>query len=141
MQDLGTVAVVDYRSPSVIADLKAAAAPFHGVDVILDCVSSGASQTDIFDVLSPTGSRRYAAVVTGVDVVAPAGVQKIDASAYDVPGMRGGKQVLPALTALVEDGIFPVPLPVRVVGHGLGEVPNVLDEVSTVSGEKVVVTI
>ncbi|KAF6225879.1 hypothetical protein HO133_009881 [Letharia lupina] len=141
LNDLGATSVVDYKSPSVVADIKAASPGAAGVEVIIDCVSAGASQTDISDVLDPAGSKRYAAIITGVPVPVPEGVNKLDVSAWSMVDMQGGKQLIPSLTKLVEEGKYRVPLPVRVVGHGLEELPNVLDEVKTVSGEKVVLTL
>ncbi|KAA8644276.1 hypothetical protein EYZ11_002835 [Aspergillus tanneri] len=139
--DLGATYVVDYKSPTVVADIKAASPGAAGVDIIIDCVSAGASQTDISDVLNPFGCKRYAALITGVQVPVPEGVNKLDVSALSVVDQPGGKQLIPSITKLVEEGTYRVPLPVRVVGHGLEELPNVLDEVKTVSGEKVVVTL
>ena len=141
LHDLGVTYVVDYRSPSVVAEIKAASPGAAGVEVIIDCVSAGASQTDISDVLDPTGPKRYAAVVTGVPVPVPERVNKLDVDAWSMFDMQGGKQLISSLTKLVEEGTYRVPLPVRVVGHGLEELSNVLDEVKTVSGEKVVVTL
>lgn len=141
LRDLGATYVVDYKSPSVVADLKAASPGAAGVEAIIDCVSAGASQTDISDVLDPAGPKKYAAVITGVPVPVPEGVNKFDANAWSLFDMQGGKQLIPSLTRLVEEGKYRVPLPVRVVGHGLEELPHVLDEVKTVSGEKVVVTL
>lgn len=109
--------------------------------MILDCVAAGASQTDICDMLDPAGSKKYAAVMTGVQVPVPEGVEFVVANAYSMLDMQGGKQLLPSLTHLVEDGILKVPLPVRVLGHGLEQLPDVLDEIKTVSGEKLVVTV
>ena len=57
---------------------------------------------------------------------------------YNMPGV---KQLIPSLTKLVEEDTYRVPLPVRNVGHGLGQLPDVLDEVKTVSGEKLVLTL
>ncbi|KAJ7041978.1 putative alcohol dehydrogenase [Mycena alexandri] len=142
LMDLGATHVVDYKSSStVVADITAASPGAAGVDVIIDCVSAGASQTDICDVLDPAGSRRYAAVLTGVPVPVPEGVSHIVAGAYSVFEMKGGKEIIPSLARLVEEGVYKVPLPVRVVGHGLEELPDVLDAVKTVSGEKVVLTL
>ena len=138
IESLGATRVVDYKSSSVVADIKAASPGGAGVDIIIDCVAAGASQTDICDALDSAGSRRYAAVVSSVRVSVPEGVNKLDFGAWSVVEMQGGKQLIPSLTKLVEDGIYRVPLPVRVVGHGLKELPNVLDEVKTASGEKVV---
>lgn len=141
LTDLGATFIADYKSTSVVADLKAASPGAAGVDVIIDCVSAGASQTDICNVLDPSGSRRYASVLTGVSVAVPDGVQFLVANALDAISAQGGKQLIPSLTKLVEEGTFRVPLPVRVVGHGLENVPDVLDEVKTASGEKLVLTL
>lgn len=139
LSDLGATFAVDYKSLSVVANLKAASPRAAGIDVIIDCVSAGASQTDISNVLDPTGSKRYAAVVTGVPVSVPEGVTTFLVNAWSILDMQGGKQLIPSLTKLVEEGTYRVPLPVRIVGHGLKELPSALNEVKTVSGEKVVV--
>ncbi|OCK73858.1 putative quinone oxidoreductase [Lepidopterella palustris CBS 459.81] len=141
LNDLGATSVVDYKSPSVVADIKATSPGAAGVDVIIDCVSAGASQTDISDVLDSARSKSYAAIITSVPVPVPEGVNKLDVSGWSIVDMQGGMQLIPSLTKLVEEGTYRVPLPVRVVGHGLEELPNVLDEVKSVSGEKVVVTL
>lgn len=141
LTDLGATYVGDYKSSSVVADMKAASTRGVGVDAILDCVSAGASQTDIYDVFDLQGSKKYAAVMTGIPVTVPNGVNKVDVSMSSVLDMQGGMQVFPSLTKLVEDGIYRVSLPVRVVGHGLEELGNVLYEVMAASGEKVVMTL
>ncbi|KAI9833953.1 MAG: hypothetical protein M1819_003462 [Sarea resinae] len=141
VNDLGATYVFDYKSPSSVADIKSASPGAAGVDVIIDCVSAGASQTDITDVLDPTGSKKYAAIVTGAPVPVPEGVKKFDVSGASFVDMQGGMQLVPSLTKLIEEGTYRVPLPVRIVGHGLGELPNVLDQVKTASGEKLVVTL
>lgn len=141
LSDLGGTYLADYKSASIVADIKAASPRGVGVDVILDCVSAGASQTDICDLLDPSGSKKYAAVITGIPVVVPEGVHKIDVSMGSVVEMQGGEQLFPSLTKLVEEGTYRVSLPVRVVGRGLEQLADVLDEVMTVSGEKVIVTL
>lgn len=124
-----------------MADIKAASPGGSGVGVILDCVSAGASQTDICDVLDSMGPRTYGAVHTGVDVPVPNGVNRVAVSGWVVRDMPGGKQLIPSLNKLIEEGKYRVPLPVRVVGHGLEQLASVLDEIKTASGEKVVVTL
>ena len=141
LRDLGATYVFDYKSPSVVTTIKTATPGAAGVDMIIDCVSAGASQTDICDVFDPAGSKKYAVVFTSVPVSVPDGVTKFDAGAFFMFDEPGGKQLIPSLTKLMEEGIYRVPLPVRVIGHGLEELPNVLDEVKNVSGEKVVVTL
>lgn len=139
--DLGATVAINYRIPSVVTDAKAASPGAKGVDVIIDCVSAGVSQTDITDVLDPAGWKKYAAVITGVPVPVPEGVEMILGSATTLFDMQGGDQLISLLTQLVEDGTYTVPLPVRVVGHGLEGLGSVLDEVKSASGEKVVVTL
>ena len=141
LNQLGTTHVFDYKSPSVISDIKAASPGGVGVDTVIDCVSASVSQPDISDVFDPNGSKRYAAVITGLPVQVAEGVNTLDVGAWPMLDMQGGKQLIPSITKLVEEGTYKVPLPVRVVGHGLEELPNVLDEVKVVSGEKVVVTL
>ena len=74
-------------------------------------------------------------------VPVPEGVNNLDFSALSMLDMQGGKQLISLLTGLVEEGVYRVPLPVTVVGHGLEALPDVLDKVKTASGEKVVVTL
>jgi len=138
---LGATAVVDYKSASVVADIKAASFEGKGVDVIFDCVSSAATQTDIFDVLDPAGSKRYAEVMTGVKTEAPKDVKGMLFFMHTVFDLPGSKQLLRSLTKLVEEGKYRVPLPVRNIGHGLENLPNVLDEALGASGEKLVLRI
>lgn len=97
-----------------------------GGDVIIDCVLTGASHTDISDVLQPTGSKRYAAILTGVPVPTPEHVTRLDVSAWDMVGVLGGEKLIPSLTKHVEEGIYKAPLPVRVIGHGLDKLASVL---------------
>lgn len=138
--NLGASAVIDYRSESVTADLKSASPNETGVDVIIDCVSAGASQTNICDVLDKAGSKRYSSVRTGIDVLVPGGVDLIVASADLAFAAPGGDGIIPALTELLEEGTYKLPLPVRVMGHGLEELQEVLDEVKRASCEKLMLT-
>ena len=138
---LGATMVFDYHSHTIVSDIKATSPNASGVDMIIDCVGAGAAQTDICDVFDPTGSKKYAAVITGADVPVPEGVTKIDVSGWSLVDLQGGRQIIPALTSLVEEGKYKVPLPVKVVGHGLDQVPKVMDQLKNVSGEKLVVTL
>ena len=69
----------------------------------------------------------------------PDGVSRSDIDGWSLLKMQGGKSILPALTELVEQGKYKLPVSVRVVGHGLEEIPKVMDEVLKVSREKLVV--
>lgn len=141
LASLGARKLFDYRSPTVVSDIKGTFPEASGIDMIIDCVSAGAAQTDICDVLDPTGSKMYAAVIAGADVPVPEAVTKLNISGWSIFDVQGGKQIIPALTRLVEEGKYKVPLPVKVVGHGLEQVPMAMDKLKGVSGEKLVVTL
>ena len=142
LASLGATKLFDYRSPTVVSDIKAASPDASGVDMIIDCVDAGAAKTDICDVLDPSGSKMYAGVIAGPrSVPVPEGITKLDIGGWSIFDVQGGKQIIPALTRLVEEGKYKVPLPVKVVGHGLEQVPMVMDKVKGVSGEKLVVTL
>lgn len=139
LRSLGATHTIDYKSDSVVADIKAVSPGAGGIDVIIDCVSAGVSQSDICDVLNTSGARKYAAVVTDSPVTVPDNVEKLDVMASSMFDARGGRELIPSLTKLVEDGRYKVPLPVKVVGSGLEELPDVLNEVLIASGEKLVI--
>ncbi|KAJ9616822.1 hypothetical protein H2200_000541 [Cladophialophora chaetospira] len=140
LRSLGATQVFDYRSPSIVADIRAHQTPgSKGIDMIADFVSAGASQTDICEVLDPAGSKIYAALVTGVPVPVRDGVTHVEVDGWSIVDMQGGKSILPALTGLVEQGKYKLPVSVKVAGHGLEQIPKVMDEVLNLSGEKLVV--
>ncbi|KAF2754214.1 putative quinone oxidoreductase [Pseudovirgaria hyperparasitica] len=141
LKGLGATSVVDYKSPAVITDIRRESPNGAGVDMILDCVSAGASQTDICNVFYDAGPKRYVAVVTGVPVPVPEDVTLLEANAWTMMGVEGGNEIIASLTKLVEGGIYRTPLPVRNVGHGLETLPDVLDEVVKASGEKLLLSL
>jgi NADPH:quinone reductase-like Zn-dependent oxidoreductase len=138
--ELGATAVIDYKSASVVAYIKAASPQGKGVDTIFDCVSSAATQPDIFDTLDQAGSKRYAEVMTGARISVPDHVEGMLVSMQTIFDLRGSQQLLPRLTRLLEEGKYRVPLPVRNLGHGLENLPGVLMEVLAASGEKLVLS-
>jgi NADPH:quinone reductase-like Zn-dependent oxidoreductase len=140
LRELGATQVFDYKSKTLVGEIKGAS-PKEGIDVIFDAVSAGANQNDISDVLGSNGSRKYVALMTGVPISTPDDVTQLESTAWNIFDVDGGKELLPSLTKLVEDGKYKVPLPVNVVGHGLEEVPKGLDAVQAASGQKVVVTL
>ncbi|EED23115.1 alcohol dehydrogenase, putative [Talaromyces stipitatus ATCC 10500] len=138
---LGATKVFDYHSPTMVSDIKAASPESRGVDMIFDVVGAGASQTDICDTFDPNGIKKYGALVTAKTVTVPEGVTKFESGGWTLLGMPGQEQVIPALAQLVEEGKYKVPLSVKVVGHGLEQIPDVMDQVRSVSGEKLIVTL
>lgn len=141
LTSLGATKLIDYRLPTAVSDIKSASPNGEGVDMIIDCVGAGFSQTHICDAFDPLGSKKYAAVVTGVDIKVPDGVTKISVSGEAIFHVQGGMHIIPALTKLVEEGKYKVPLPINIVGHGLDKISAALDTLPTVSGQKLIVTV
>jgi NADPH:quinone reductase-like Zn-dependent oxidoreductase len=141
LTSLGATRLFDYHSPTIVFDIKSASPGGSGVDMIIDCVGAGGTQNDICDTLDPSGAKKYASVLTGIDVKVPEGVTKYSISGWSIFDVEGGMQIIPAITQLVEEGKYKVPLPVNVVGHGLDQIPDVMDKVRTVSGAKLIVTL
>ncbi|KAF2169501.1 hypothetical protein M409DRAFT_36202 [Zasmidium cellare ATCC 36951] len=134
--NLGASQVVDYKSSSVTADIKAASPNGIGVDIIIDCVAAGASQTDICDALDKNGSKRYSSVFTGVDMPVLEGVNKIVTLVNLALNRPRGNEIIAEITKLVEKGIYKLPLPVRVIRYGLEALVDILDEVKKASYKK-----
>lgn len=109
--------------------------------MILDCVSAGATQTDICSVFSATGSKRYASIITSTTAPVPEDVTRVDVDGWSLLEMPGGDSVLPALTGLVEEGRYKIPVGVKGIGRGLERIPDVMDEVMKASGEKLVLAL
>ncbi|KAJ4303459.1 hypothetical protein N0V90_002354 [Kalmusia sp. IMI 367209] len=141
VKSLGATAVFDYHSAFIVADIRDQTPNAQGVDAIVDFVAAGAGQTDICDVLDARGANLYATVVNSVDVPVPNGVTRRLFDGWALLEMPGGETVLPALTGLVERSKFKASVGVRVAGHGLKKVPEAMEEVPKVSGEKIVVTL
>ncbi|CRG83623.1 hypothetical protein PISL3812_00977 [Talaromyces islandicus] len=136
---LGATQVFDYHKPGLVSSVKAASPKAAGVDMIIDCLGAGASQTDICDSFDPAGSKKYAAILCGITVPVPEDVTHIEIDGMVLLELDGGEHVIPALTDLLERGKYQVPLPVRIVGQYLSAIPDVMDQVKTVSGTKLVV--
>ena len=109
LDSLGATKVFDYHSPSIVADIRAQTPVPRGIDMIVDFVSAGATQTDICDTLDPAGSKLYAASVTSVNIPVPDGVTRSEIESWSLLEMQGGKSILPALTELVEQGNISCP--------------------------------
>lgn len=138
---LGATAVFDYHSATLVADVKAATPGKRGVDMIFDFVAAGAKDVGICDVLDPKGLKRYGAVVTGAEIKVPEGVSLSVNDGWEITTMQGGKSVLPTLTKLVEQGKYRLPVPVKVEGHGLEQIPSAVENLHKVSGMKIIVTV
>ena len=141
LASLGATKLFDRASSSLVTDIKTASPEGKGVDMMIDCVGAGTAQKDICEAFDPAGSKLYSAVFTGMDVPVPDDVKKTNISGWSIFDVQGGKQIIPALTKLVEEGKYKPPVPVNVLGHGLERLAEVIDKLKNVSGEKLVVTL
>ncbi|KAK4032945.1 chaperonin 10-like protein [Parachaetomium inaequale] len=145
---LGATAVVDYRSPTVVDELVAAARQ-AGVDITLaaDALTKAETVSPVVDVLSRfEGPKKVATLGLWPEQVArPEGVEAASVRGLKIWEERRDLSVLlfnEHLGAWLEKGEV-VPGTVRVVDGGLGGLQGALDELKKggVSGEKLVVEI
>jgi NADPH:quinone reductase-like Zn-dependent oxidoreductase len=142
LKRLGATAVVDYKAPTLVADIKAATPGGKGVDAIIDAVASGASEAGIFDALRQDGPKKYAEVATGARIQPPAGVNKDVVFGRTLFTTPGGEGSLNALGPLIAQGKFTIPLPVKIVGTGFEAIAKGLEQLKAgVSGTKLAVTL
>jgi len=142
LKGLGATVVLDYKTSTLVTDIKAATPSGRGVDAIIDAVAGAASEPDIFDAFSKGGPKKYAEVATGAQIQPPIGVNKdlvFGRNLYITPGGEGS---LNALGPLIADGKFTIPLPIKIVGTGFDAIAKGLEQLKAgVSGTKLVVTI
>lgn len=136
----GATRVFDYHTKTLPADIEAASLGC-GVDVIIDCVGAAAETESLAELFDPSGEKKLVSVLTGSPIPEIDGVQTFTVNGYMLVSLPGGENVIPALTDLVESGLYKVTHPVRSVGHGLEAIANVMDQTKTTSGEKLVVTL
>lgn len=142
LTSLGATRAFDQKSPTLVEDIKSATPDGKGVEMIVDAVASGASQTSIFDTLSAEGPKQYAEVATGVQFQVPEGIKRHTVYGRAVFGTHGGANIMPALADLLSQGKFKVPVQVKTMGNGLEAIAKALEELKQgVSGTKFVVTV
>jgi threonine dehydrogenase-like Zn-dependent dehydrogenase len=143
IKTLGADGAFDRNSASLITDVKSASPGSRGVDAILDLVSAGSTQRNIFEAFDANGPKKYAQVWTGDDEIeASSGVDSMLFRARDLSQMRGVKNVTVALQILLKEGKYKLPLPVHRLGVGFDALEKGLELMRRgVSGEKLVVTV
>jgi NADPH:quinone reductase-like Zn-dependent oxidoreductase len=142
LSSLGASQAFDRTSPTLIADIKAATPEGKGVDMILDAVSSSASQPDIFDTLRADGLKEYAEVFTGTPTHVHEGVKRHVVFGRKLFDTQGGENVMPALAELLRKGDYKIPIKVKTVGRGFETIAPGLEELKKgVSLTKLVVTV
>ena len=142
LTSLGATQAFDQKSSTLVEDIKRATPGGKGVEAIIDAVSSGATQTAVFDTLSAEGSREYAEVVTGTPVQVPEDVKRHQVFGQSLFRAPGGSNAMSALSELGRQGNFKIPLQVKNVGRGFEAIAKGLEELKGgVSGTKLVVTI
>lgn len=139
---LGATKPFDQKSPSLIADIKAASPGGKGVDMIVDAVAGGAARPDIYATLRDDGPKEVGEVSTGASIEVPEGVSRTVAFGRQILKSEGGEGAMKALGKLVEEGSYKVPVRVEVVGRGLEAIAGGLEKLrSGTSGTKLVVVV
>lgn len=142
LNSLGASKCFDQKSANLVADIRSTSPGGNGVDMIIDAVASGASQTNIWEALSAGGPRKYAQVMTGAQFEVPADVHRTNVFGPSVFGQPGGANLMPALTQLIDEGKYRLPVRVKSVGNGFEAIPKGLEELGPgVSGTKLTLSV
>lgn len=142
LQSLGADAAFDQTSVSLVNDIKAATSDGKGVEMMLDAVAGAAAQPNIFDAFDPSGPRLYAEVSTGAAIEPPEGVERHIVFGYALFKVPGGLNAMSALSDLLAQGKYKVPIKVKVIGTGFEAIDAGLQELKAgVSGTKLVVSL
>ena len=139
---LGASKAFDQKSSTLVANIKSATPNGRGVDMIIDAVNSGATETAIFDTLCADGPKEYTDVLTGAQFDTPEGVKRYPTLGFRTFASPGGANAMSALSELVSEGKYKVPVKVITVGTGFEVIAKGLEELKAgVSGTKLVVAI
>jgi NADPH:quinone reductase-like Zn-dependent oxidoreductase len=139
---LGATKAFDRDSPSLVADILSTTDEGKGIDMIIDAVGSAATRTGIFDTLRADGPREYAQVFTGAQILVPDDVRRSVVFGRKLFDMPGGKNALSALTDLVSQQKYKLPIQVQKIGSGLQSIAPGLEQLKRgVSGTKLVITV
>ena len=143
LKGLGVNDSVDRASKTLVEDVKRASPAGTGVDAIFDAVGAGATDRHVFETFDQAGPKKCAQVWTGDDEIkVPDGVESVLFRSRDFMRIQGGRNIMLALQALLDEGKYKLPLLVRDVGEGLEGMKTGLDLMrSGVSGEKLVVAL
>ncbi|KAI1386077.1 putative alcohol dehydrogenase [Hypoxylon trugodes] len=140
---LGAHRAFDRTSTTLVADVKEASPASRGVDAIIDTVGAGATEKHVFETFDPQGPKKYAQVWTGDDEIkVPSGVDSVLFRSRDLSQIQGVENMMGSLQNLLEEGKYKLPLPVHIVGGGLGALQMGLEKMlKGVSGEKLVLVV
>ena len=149
LRSLGANVALDYKTPSIVQDIKKASGgggggEEKGFEVIIDAVNAAADNLSLLETLQPDGS--FVEVLTGHNVPSgsvPAGVKHLRVMATKVFDKPGTEHLYSSLAKLVDDGRYKLPLPITVVGKGWDAIGLGLLTLMKqgVSGTKLVVTL
>ena len=142
LHSLGANRCFDQTTSSLVKDIKPATPDAKGVDVIVDAISSGASQATIYDTLSADGPREVGEAFTGTQSQVPEGVRRTVAVGWQVFEPPGGENAMTALGRLLSEGRYKLPTRVQSVGTKFEAIAKGLELLEGgVSGTKLVVTV
>jgi NADPH:quinone reductase-like Zn-dependent oxidoreductase len=144
IKKLGASHVFDYNSASVVDEIRKIAP--DGINAIFDAVNSVPLNKALLALFDGAETKILASLTTGVDVKAedvPEGVQHTVTTMANLFKLPDGiAKTMEALSKLVEDGKYKVPIEVRKLDGGLESVGDGLKTMMKgVSGQKLVVSL
>lgn len=141
IRSLGANAAFDYKSSTIVEDIKKASPTGVGVEAIIDAVNGVALNLSLLQVL--TGPKEFAEIATGQNVKdVPSDIKHHLVFGSSVLGAPGGSNLFSALGTLLKEEKYRLPTSVTVVGQGLEAIGPGLEKLEQgISGTKLVVTI
>jgi threonine dehydrogenase-like Zn-dependent dehydrogenase len=141
LKSLGAAVVFDYKSTHIVQEIRLSSPHGAGVEAIIDAVGSVATNSMLLQTL--IHPKLFAEVVTEQMAGSiPADVKHTLVFGRKAMAGLGGTHLFATLGELLASKEYRLPLPVRVVGVGLGAIEHGLQKLKTgVSGTKLVVTV
>ena len=140
---LGATQAFDSRAGDVLKEIRTASPGGRGVEVIFDSVDGVAAQPQLMQLL--IGPKQFAEVATGSNVdpkTVPEDVKHQVGGMVQIMSKPLGASVAPALTDLLADEKYKLPIRAEVAGKGLeGIEPGLRKLMKGVSGTKLVIQI
>ncbi|KAL6898857.1 GroES-like protein [Trichoderma evansii] len=139
LKSLGATIALDYNAPDITSRIKQAS--LDGVEAILDTVNGVATDPGLLQTL--TGLKLFAELVTGIfakDI--PEAVKHTLVFGKQIMSTPVADELFRALEGMIKSGQYKLPLPVKVIGHGLGDIEQGLEKLKAgVSGTKLVISL
>lgn len=141
LMSLGATAALDYSTPDITSRVKQASSDGYGVEAILDTVNGVANSPGLLQTL--TGPKLFAELVTGKfakDI--PEAVKHTLVYGKKIMSTPVANELFQALEGIIKSGQYRLPLPVKVIGHGLKDIGQGLEILKGgVSGTKLIISL